>query len=181
MQPARDPEEPAARDRRNGTIILWALSAFGAVVVASLLVLGARASEPLRALRDDPFARYEPPGGRLVDTSEDDQGRYWWGMGNAHGSAYRRLFELPPGDREQQFQHALDAAVAAGWWAGPLAEGPLDERPFDRFLGDFVRSGEKQLRTGRAGMAVTLFVNGAPSREATGPAMLIKLEHPYAP
>ena len=63
-------------------------------------------SANLRALKDDPLARYEPPGGRLIHSRESNEGS---ALGKPHLAEYTLMFELPPGDPEKQMQHAVNA------------------------------------------------------------------------
>jgi hypothetical protein len=127
---------------------------------------GGGESANLRALKNDPIARYEPPGGRLVDSDEQDEGST---LGKPVYAEYRRMFELRRGDPERQFEHAVDAAVAAGWVM-------LDAEPF-HVDGAMAQSGNKRLPTGRASIAITVFPDGPPSGESRVPTLLLRLRH----
>jgi hypothetical protein len=162
-----------SRKDRN---VIWALTGVCAVV-ALIVVVSASDSASLRALKDDPIARYEPPGGRLLDSSEQDEGRYWWGFGSFHGSEYRRLFELPPGDRERHLRHALEVAAATGWTVTVRNTDRMAEAPAYPELDVLSGTGFKTLEVGRARVAFTVFRQYAPYREGAGPAMLVRLSH----
>ena len=112
------------------------------------------------------MARYEPPGGRLINTYETNEGS---SFGKPNTARYNRMFVLPPGDREQQLQHAVDAAVAVGWTLNG------DTHPHRGPFG-LIESAEKRLPGGRSRLALTLFPNGPPSM-TDQPAIFITLEH----
>jgi hypothetical protein len=122
-------------------------------------------SAKLLELKNDPVGRYEPPGARLIDSREQNEGST---LGKPVYPEYRRLFELPPGDRERQIQHAADAAAAAGW-------AVTADAPSRTTSGAPVHLADKELAAGRADLAITLFPNGPPSGETHQAAMLIRM------
>jgi len=139
-----------------------------AVAAFALLAGCGGDSADLRALKDDPLARYEPPGGRLIHSNERSEGSTF---GKPYVAEYSRMFELPPGDREEQLQHAVDAAVAAGWTL--VGGGPHPHR----FMGELIEIADKQLPNGGAHLSLTVFPNGPPSEWTDKPAIYIHLRH----
>ncbi len=95
-----------------------------AAAVATLLVGCGGPSAQVRALKDDPLGRYEPPGGRLIRSTEQSEGTSL--LGKPVQAEYTRLFALPAGDPKQQLRRALDAATAANW--DTRKDLPLPER-----------------------------------------------------
>jgi hypothetical protein len=127
---------------------------------------GGGASPELQALKDDPLGRYEPPGGRLIDSTERDAGS---SLGKPIYPEYRRMFGLPQGDPERQLEHAAAAAAAVGWLMSEPEHSPVG--------GAIVSFGDKRLSTGRASAGITLFPNGPPSGETSEPTLLLRLRN----
>ena len=147
-----------------------------AIVVAAAAVLAVAAAiavrardEPsaqLEALRADPMAEYTPAGAELVDTDEQNEGTT---LGKPVAARYARLFALPAEDPERALEDALAAAEAAGWAV---------EEPQRGALGGLVGQGSKQLPTGPARLALTLFLDSTVlPDDVRPPALRISLEH----
>ena len=130
-----------------------------------LLAACGGSSEELQALEDDPFARYEPPEGRLVNVREQDRGTT---VGKPVYAKYSRMFAVPAGDPEQQLEQALAAARAAGW--------TVEDDDIFRLGDNLTQSGSKRLAIGPAWISVTVFPKRPPSGEPNGPAMLITIQ-----
>ena len=69
-------------------------AAAASVVIVTALVTRDDPSEQQRALRDDPLARYEPPGGDLLYARGDNEGTTF---GKPVRADYRLMFRLPSG------------------------------------------------------------------------------------
>jgi hypothetical protein len=122
--------------------------------------------EKLEALENDPMARYEPPGGRLVDTEQVEDHT---SFGKAVEAKLTRVFSLPAGNLEARLERALEAAGAAGW---AVSEGPVI-----RMDNAFGQAASKRLRTGSAQISLTVYPNGTPGGSVHGPALVITLRH----
>ena len=147
----------------------WRRAARGAGTAAVIVLLsgcgGSTPSAKLLELKNDPVGRYEPPGAKLIDSHERNEGST---LGKPVYPEYSRLFELPPGDRRRQIQDAADAAATAGWTltaAGP--SGSID--------GALVHLADKELAAGHGDLAITLFPHGPPSGKTHEPALLIRM------
>jgi len=81
--------------------------------------------EQLRALKADPMARHVPPGARLIDRFETEDGK---AIGKTTFAGVYREFEFPRGAVDGAVAAAARAARAAGWTA--------DERASDEFVGE---------------------------------------------
>ena len=140
----------------------------GATVALLVLLSGCGGSTPsakLLELKNDPVGRYEPPGARLIDSHEQNEGTT---LGKPVYPEYRRLFELPPGDRQRQIQDAADAAATAGWKLTAAApSGSIDR--------DLVQLADKELAAGHGDLTVTLFPHGPPSGKTHEAALLIRM------
>lgn len=86
-----------------------------------------------QALKDDPLGRYEPPGGRLIRSTEESEGTSL--LGKPVQAEYTRLFALPAG-AIQNGSSALEAAAAANWdtqgklyRSQPSASGSAQDEP----------------------------------------------------
>lgn len=144
------------------------VAAAAVLAVAAAIAVWSRdeASAQLRALRADPMATYAPPGGELVDTDEQNEGTTF---GKPVAARVSRMFELPAGDAERELADAVAAAVAAGW--------TIEGEP-ERSLGDLVALGDRELPTGRAQLALTLFTGVRPVPGGiSAPALRVSLEH----
>jgi hypothetical protein len=144
--------------------------AVAAALVAAATVLagcgGSDDSAQLDALRGDPMASYEPPGGELVDSEEQSEGKTT--LGKPQQAKLSRLFALS-GDGEDALDDALAAAEDAGW--------TFDGEPQES-VGGVVGLGSRSLETGRARIAVTLYTDGTALRDdVSPPALKISLEH----
>ena len=105
-------------------------------IVAALILLavsGCDSSPELDALKDDPIARYEPPGGQLVDTH-----------------VIRFFID---GQQQAQLDAVLRAASQAGW--------DVSDDPVSRFKGSLTRMATKQLPSGCGRLSVSVFTNGS--------------------
>jgi hypothetical protein len=146
--------------------ILVAAAAVLAVAATIAFLARDEPSAQLQALRADPMAEYTPAGGALVDTDEQNEGTTF---GKPIAARYTRMFELPAGDAERELADAVAAAVAAGW--------TIEGEP-ERSLGDLVALGDRELPTGRAELALTLFTGVRPVPGGiSAPALRISLEH----
>jgi hypothetical protein len=146
-----------------------------AIVVAAATVLAVAATIAIRsrdapgaqlqALRADPMAEYAPAGGELVDTDEQNEGTTF---GKPIAARYTRTFEVPAGESERILEDAVAAAEAGGW----------AERSQEVSLGDLVALGSKELPTGKAQLALTLFTGVRPvPGDLSAPALRVSLEH----
>jgi hypothetical protein len=142
------------------------LLAVGATAVTAVLLQGCGgASEKVSALKGDPMATYVPAGAHVVESRGDNEHSTF---GARVDASYRRLLELPRGDPERQLRQAVAAAAAAGW---KIADG----EPF-RLQGSLSQGGRKRLATGDvAELDITVFPNGTPNGDVSGPAMLVRL------
>jgi hypothetical protein len=123
-------------------------------------------SAQLDALRGDPMASYEPPGGELVDTEEQSEGKTT--LGKPQLAKVSRLFALS-GDGEAALDDAVAAAEDAGW---TFAGDP------EQSVGGVVGLGTRSLPTGKARIAVTLYTDDSALRDdVSPPALKIALEH----
>lgn len=150
----------------SNKVILVAAAAV--LAVAATIALRARdePSAQLRALQADPMAEYTPRGGELAETSEQNEGTTF---GKPVAARYVRLFGLPRADPEGALDDALAAAESAGWTV---------EEPQRGALGGVIGQGTKQLSTGTARLALTLFLDATVLRDRVRPpALRIQLEH----
>lgn len=144
------------------------VAAAAVLAVAAAIALWARdePSAQLQALQADQIAEYEPAGGELVDTDEQNEGKTF---GKPVAARYARLFVLPAANPEGALEDALAAAKAAGWSV---------EEPRHGALGGLVGQGSKQLSTGPARLAMTLFLDATVlPDDVRPPALRISLEH----
>jgi hypothetical protein len=124
-------------------------------------------SAKLDALRGDPMASFEPPRGELVDTDEQEEGEST--LGKPLLARHARLFTVPPASSREALDEAVAAAEGAGW--------AFESEPQES-LGSLVALAEKQLETGRARLALTLFLDGRALRDGVEPPALdVELEH----
>jgi hypothetical protein len=143
-----------------------------AIAVVALVVAGCSLgssggdAEKLEALRNDPMARYEPPGGRLVDSEQVEEHT---AFGKDVEAKLTRVFSLPAGNLGDHLDHALEAAGAAGW---AVSKGPVI-----RMDNAFGQAATKRLRTGSAQMSLTVYPSGTPGGSVHGPALVITLRH----
>jgi hypothetical protein len=139
-------------------------------VAAAAIVLLTRGDEPsaeLQALQDDAMAEYAPPGGELVETDAQSEGKT---LGKPHLARYSRLFGLGEAEPERALEDALAAAEAAGW--------KLEGEPRTGAFGGAVGFGEKTLPTGRARLTVSLITDARVlGDQVPPPALEIQLEH----
>jgi hypothetical protein len=139
-------------------------------IVAALVLLtagGCGGSSPeLDALRDDPMAHYEPPGGELVDTRSQGAGS---ALGKPILARYQRWFRMPQGDPEAQLDAALRAASEAGW--------DVSDDPVFRFMGSLTQLATKQLPTGPGRLSVSIYTNGSPGGTIRGRGLAVSLQH----
>jgi len=147
-----------------------------AIVVAAAAVLAVAAtiailarddpSPQLQALRADPMADYTPAGGELVDTDEQNEGTTF---GKPVAARYSRMFEVPAGESERVLEDAVEAAEAGGWTIESSREASL---------GDLVALGSREVPTGKAQLALTLFTGARPvPGDIAAPALRVSLEH----
>ena len=140
----------------------------GATVALVVVLSGCGGSTPsakLLELKNDPVGRYEPPGAKLIDSHERNEGST---LGKPVYPEYSRLFELPPGDRQRQIQAAADAAKTAGWTLAAAApSGSID--------GALVHLADKELAAGHGDLAITLFPHGPPSGKTHQAALLVRM------
>ena len=146
------------------------MAAVAAVAVAAAAIVllsgGDEPSAQLESLQDDPMAEYVPPEGELVDTESRSEGE---SLGKPLAAEYSRLFSLPATDPERALEDAVAAAEAAGWTV---------EEPRQGALGGIVGQGTKQLETGRARLALTLYLDDRVLRDDVAPpALKVQLEH----
>ncbi len=155
----------------NKTILILVAAVAVAAAATAVLLRGDGESAQLSALRADPMAGYVPAGGRLVD--EDAQGEGESTLGKPVLAGYDRLFELRAGAAAEALGAALAAAEEAGWTRTGEPQPSL---------GGVVGFAERQLETGRARLAVTLFEDGTALRDGVSPpALKLALEHLSAP
>jgi hypothetical protein len=148
---------------RRGRVVALALgltAALGAAVGCG----GHVSRGELHALRDDPLARYVPPGGRVVRTDADDQ-RSGGLFGKPTPATLRRLIALPPGGGDAALRDAAAAARAAGWSLGRPVPG----------LGT---TGHRRMATGDGTLSLSLLTDpGAIPGDTPPPVLSIALEH----
>jgi len=138
-------------------------------IVAALILLavsGCDSSPELDALKDDPMARYEPPGGQLVDTRSQDVDS---ALGKPIQARYQRWFQMPRGDPQAQLDAVLRAASDVGW--------DVSDDPVFRFKGSLTRMATKQLPSGGGRLSVSVFTNGSPGGTIRGRGVVVSLHH----
>ena len=138
-------------------------------IVAALVLLavsGCGSSPELDALKDDPMARYEPPGGQLLDTRSRDVDS---ALGKPILAQYQRWFRMPRGDPQAQLDAVLRAASEAGW--------DVSDDPVSRFEGSLTQLATKQLPSGRGRLSVSVFTNGSPGGTIRGRGLVVSLHH----
>jgi hypothetical protein len=140
----------------------------GIVAALVLLTVGGcgGSSTELDALEADPMARYEPPGGELLDTRSQEPGS---ALGKPILARYQRRFRMPRGDPQAQLDAALRAASDAGW--------DVSDDPVYRFMGSLTQLATKQLPTGDARLSVSVYTNGSPGGSVPGRGLVVSLHH----
>ena len=112
------------------------------------------------------MARYEPGGGRLLDTRSQDVDS---ALGKPIHARYQRWFRMPRGDPQAQLDAVLRAASDAGW--------DVSDDPAFRLKGSLTQSATKQLPTGRGRLSVSVFTNGSPGGSIRGRGLVVRLHH----
>ena len=140
-----------------------------AAIVAALALLtasGCGSGVELDALKDDPMASYEPPGGQLLDTRSQGAGS---ALGKPILARYQRWFRMPRGDPQAQLDAVLRAATDAGW--------DVSDDPVSRFSGSLTQLATKQLPTGPGRLSVSVFTRGSPGGTIRGRGLVVSLHH----
>ena len=139
-------------------------------IVAALVLLAAGgcggSSVELDALKADPMASYEPPGGELLDTRSQGASS---ALGKPILARYQRRFRMPRGDPQAQLDAVLRAASEAGW--------DVSDDPVSRFRGSLTQLATRQLPTGGARLSVSVYTNGSPGGSIPGRGLVVSLHH----